>query len=225
MNHKDIFSNIYKNCEWGNDKNEIYDGSSGFGSSLEMTEKLYIPFLQHFIDSNKINSICDLGCGSSAYLKKFLNSLSNISYIGYDIYGDVINFNNLYFKNNANFDFITLDILKQKNEIKKADLFLIKDVFHHWSNNDIIQFMDYFIKNINYRYILITNSCDTLAVGSKDIATGKFRPISVKNFPLSQFNAKIVLEWGNPELFSDIEIDNKKIWIKYIFETSLIEKI
>ena len=44
-NKIDIFTNIYENKLWGDNKNNFYTGSSGSGSSLNQQIKTYIPFL------------------------------------------------------------------------------------------------------------------------------------------------------------------------------------
>ena len=57
----------------------------------------------------------------------------DIEYNGYDVYSDVISFLTSEY-NKPKFNFSHLDIFKDRNSIKNADLFIIKDVIQHWDD-------------------------------------------------------------------------------------------
>ena len=96
---EEIFTNIYENCEWGDNNNVEYTGSSGTGSDIDYNKKNYIPFLKKFITDNNIKNIVDLGCGDFICGKIIYDDL-DILYTGYDAYKKIIDYNwrYVYFK-------------------------------------------------------------------------------------------------------------------------------
>jgi SAM-dependent methyltransferase len=224
INHEIIFTSIYENCLWGDNKNLEYKGSSGFGSKLDLTQPVYIPFLKNFIVTNEIESIVDIGCGDFIFSKKIFDDIKNIKYVGYDIYKDLINYHNKTYKDSDKYKFIHLDILEKKDEIVNGDLFIIKEVFQHWTNNEIEFFLKFIIKNKKFKYILITNTCSSEEnsdlrpiISPSQKIDSRFRPLSAKFHPLKQFNPIILFLWGKEITY---EWNNK--WFPYRLETSLI---
>jgi len=59
---EEVFTNIYEKALWGNNGNQEYNGSSGYGSELDFNKDTYVPFLKKYIMYNDIKSIVDLGC-------------------------------------------------------------------------------------------------------------------------------------------------------------------
>ena len=88
------FKNIYEYSIWGDDKNSIYNGSSGGGSEFNYNINEYVPFIRNFITTNNIQIIADLGCGSCFNLISLYSDL-NIIYFGYDAYDKIIIYNQL----------------------------------------------------------------------------------------------------------------------------------
>ena len=88
------FKNIYEYSIWGDDKNSIYNGSSGGGSEFNYNINEYVPFIRNFITTNNIQIIGDLGCGSCNNLISLYSDL-NIIYFGYDAYDKIIIYNQL----------------------------------------------------------------------------------------------------------------------------------
>ena len=217
-NHKDIFTSLYKKCSWGNDKHFEYKGSSGPGSTKEIAQ-IYLFFLKYFIETNNIKSIVDLGCGTFNYSKIVYKEVKDLAYTGYDVYEDLIISLN---KEHANtqYSFINLDIYNEMEKIIDGELFIIKDVLQHWSNEEIIKFLRFIIDNKKFRYLLITNSCD-IKNEIKDIKTGKFRPLSINSYPLNKFNLVGLFKFGSTRLSSIVNTD---LWVQNILETSIFIK-
>uniref|UniRef100_A0A6C0APC6 Uncharacterized protein n=1 Tax=viral metagenome TaxID=1070528 RepID=A0A6C0APC6_9ZZZZ len=179
-----IFTNIYEQKIWGDNSNNIYSGSSGFGSKIEYN-KDYILALKKFIHEKNIESVVDLGCGDFITGPCIYDTL-NISYTGYDIYQKVIDFHKINNKN-TNYEFINLDFYNKKELIKTADLCIIKDVLQHWPLKYIYNFLDYLIDTKKFKYILICN-CSFQTEDNTNIELGQFRPLSLKYLPLSKYN-------------------------------------
>ena len=203
-NHIEIFTEIYESCQWGDDKNENYKGSSGSGSLLKNNENTYIPLLRAIIINNRITSVVDLGCGNWLSGKKIYDNL-NISYTGYDAYEKLINYNKLQY---PKYDFIHLDITTNIDKIKDAELYILKDVLQHWKNKDIYNFLDNVIKKKKCKYILICNdTADTRVISDNfDISDMKyhyqkhgilssFRPITAYLNPLKKYNPLVLTHY------------------------------
>jgi SAM-dependent methyltransferase len=219
-NHKNIFTSLYEKRAWGNDNHPEYKGSSGTGSTKELANG-YLIFLKNFVETNNIKSIIDLGCGTFKYNKIIYKNVKNLAYTGYDVYEDLITSLNKEYAN-TQYSFINLDIYNEMDKIIDGELFIIKDVLQHWSNEEIIKFLRFIINNKKFKYLLITNSChipNSMII--KDIQTGYFRPLSINSHPLNKFNLTGLFKFGSTSLSN---ITGTDIWIKNILETSILIK-
>lgn len=71
----------------------------------------------------------------------------------------------------------------------RADMMILKDVLQHWSNADIVSFLD---KNATrFKYTLITNT-QSQSFDNEDIETGQTRGLSAKFEPLKKYNPEIL---------------------------------
>ncbi len=149
---EEIFTKIYKEDLWGSSKTEENNKSfySGPGS-YNNTAVEYVDLISKFIKSNDINSITDIGCGDFNIGNQICQRMKLIKYTGVDIVPSLIerNVNNY---SNDKINFICANALTDK--IPVSDLLLIRQVFQHLSNEDILLV----IKNIfsRYKYIIIT---------------------------------------------------------------------
>lgn len=194
QDHIHIFSQKYESCEWGDNKNNKYKGSSGGGSSITFNQK-YINFLRNFIDQNNIKKVVDLGCGDwqSSYL---IYKNKDIQYYGYDAYEKII-INNQ--ENYPNYIFRHIDILNQIDLIEdNCDLFILKDVIQHWTCNEINFFMDKLLKTKKFKYILINNSCAQKYDNQDE--PYRSRPLSIKYQPLKKYNFKFLFNYNDKEV-------------------------
>ena len=217
FNNNDIikaFTEVYDTNTWGDNKDPKYKGSSGPGSALLYNEKTYIPFMNKFLKDYEIKSVVDLGCGDFI-VGPLLYENTNINYTGYDAYKGVIDHNNDKFKDKNNFKFIHSDFTTEldRQNLKIADLCIIKDVLQHLPNLTITNFMDYIIKSKKYKYILLINCYKTIPEKPEDtedserrnINPGEFNSLSALRHPLKQYNAKVIYKWDTKEV-SLIEI-------------------
>ena len=199
---EEIFTNIYENKIWGNNKNNEYSGSSGVGSSINYNKNTYIPFLKNFITTKDIKTVVDLGCGDFLCGSLIYDDL-DIIYTGYDVYNKIINYNkNIYTL--PKYNFIHLDFLNNKNSVLNGDLCILKDVLQHWSFEHIYTLLDYLVETKKYKYILITNCCNQLN-DTLDITDGKWRQLSSNFLPLKKYNATQIYKYDTKEV-SVIEI-------------------
>ena len=184
QNHSIIFDDIYRNEIWGKGQ------GSGGGSSPEITQK-YRVFLQNKIKELNINSVVDLGCGDWQFSK--LINWSNINYLGLDCVQKLIEKNNeLYKQENISFQYNDSTMEFDYT----ADLLIIKDVFIHWNNKQIKDFLDKILKDKNFKYLLITNQCAKDNLLNKDIQTGEFHNLDFNKEPFN-FNFPESFIWDN----------------------------
>ncbi len=152
---KKIFSSIYENCLWGTNDIAAYRGSSGSGSSVEYNKE-YIVYIQEFLYKYNIGSVSDIGCGDWR-IGETIFAKTNISYFGYDIYLDLIEYLKITHKYNSHLKFINIDVFEQRDQIEPTDLLLVKDVLQHWDDNSVSVFVEWIKTSKKFKYALITN--------------------------------------------------------------------
>ena len=129
-NHKEIFSSIYKNQVWGNVPNSpFYSG----GGSDEEYAKPYVEAIVRYIRENKIKSVVDLGCGDFRIGKEICEK-TRVNYMGIDVVPELVEYNKKNFASD-DVDFDQLNIVY--DPLPKGELYLIRQVFQHLSNQDI----------------------------------------------------------------------------------------
>lgn len=198
----DIFNNIYKSGGW----NKL---GSGEGSQIESTLD-YVPFIQEFLEKNNIKSVLDLGCGDWTFSKTI--DWSDIKYLGVDA-SEIVIKNNIEKYKNKNINFKCCNFLKEN--FGNYDLCIIKDVFQHLKNEEIINFKKQLKK---FKYILITNDYTEKNVDL--VNNGDYRAVNMSKEPLN-FPGKYVFRFDNKFTFlvnnneailseiDDIKLDKK----------------
>jgi len=181
---EDYFTIVYEKKEWGNNDNIEYSGSSGKGSFIEINKDTFVPFLKNYIINYKIKNIVDLGSGDFICGNLIYNDL-DIIYTGYDTYKKIIDYN-LKLYPLPKYNFIHLDFYNKKETIIKGDLCILKDVLQHWKINEIYTFLDYFVENKLFKYILICNCCNQTEDNPDN--EGRSTPLSIEFFPLKKYN-------------------------------------
>ena len=174
------FNTIYKYNLW------IFGSGSG---SIAINNKKYIEFLKTFLKNNKINNICDIGCGDWQLAKNI--DWTGMNYLGIDCVDTIIKNNLKHSK--TNIKFICKDILNYK--IPNAELYIIKDVLQHLSNSDITTLINKLTKN-NYRFIIIVNDVSTINL-NLNIKNGMYRPLDLNKSPFN-YTLKSIFEYREP---------------------------
>ncbi|MFA6119090.1 MAG: class I SAM-dependent methyltransferase [Parachlamydiales bacterium] len=180
-NSQKVFTNIYKKGIWG--KNENGRNYSGIGSTIRNTS-FYIIFMEHFIRSNNIRSVLDVGCGDWSFSKYM--DWKGISYLGVDVVKSIVIRNKKEFSQN-NIKFSHIDAVN--SDLPPADLMICKDVLQHLSYQDIKLFLKQITK---FKYCLITNDIDPKSQSNNsDITTGGYRPLDLTKKPFNLNGIKI----------------------------------
>lgn len=175
MSHKEIFTDIYDNNVWG--------GSGG--GSMPSVNQEYMALIQHFLKYNKIKTIVDYGCGDMSFSR--LMDWRDVKYTGIDCVKSVIE-NNIKLYSTENIGFVCDERIKHG-----ADLLLLKDVLQHWTNEQVVKFLDE--NTSNFKFVIITNnSGQTEDWQDSKMPHVQTRPLSAKFFPLKKYHAEIMLE-------------------------------
>ncbi len=165
------FNYIFKKNIWGS-----YESISGPGSEIQNTIVIrqQIPNL---IKKYNIKSILDIPCGDFHWFKEMD---IKIDYLGADIVDTIINENISKYSSDY-ISFKKLDITSEAIN-GKFDLIIIRDLFIHFSNDDIFKSLQN-IKESQSKYILTTNYNDSDI--NKNIVTGSFREINLMKDPFN----------------------------------------
>ena len=193
---KTIFHCIYEYSIWGDNSVNNYKGGSGGGSDLSYNLTTYVPFLNNFIKGHQIQSVADLGCGDFLCGPYIYDSLK-INYHGYDTYSNVIEYN---IKNFKNYTFHHIDIFNEWQQIKPADLCIMKDVLQHWRTEDIYTFLDSITLSKKFKYILICNCCGQEEDNIDLVVTGGFRKLSADFYPLQRYDPIKLYKYNTKEI-------------------------
>jgi SAM-dependent methyltransferase len=125
---KEVFTHIYRQNVWGRGDGGLY---SGPGSDPAVTAP-YVAAVHEFIQSERIRSIVDLGCGDFRVGIQFL--APELRYHGVDIVDDVVSRNRQRY-GSRNVTFSCVDATR--DELPAGDLCLVREVFQHLSNEQI----------------------------------------------------------------------------------------
>lgn len=172
---KKTFQNIYKNDKWGYLRYETApsDFYSGPGSYADELVNPYVSLVKELVSEKEIKTIADLGCGDFNVGSRIAPLV--IEYIGCDIVPELIRRNKKLF-GNTRCRFVRLDIVK--DDLPAADLCLIREVFQHLSNEEVMKVLP---KLRQYKYILITETIKRNEEGhNKDILHGSYRGVSLE---------------------------------------------
>ena len=154
---KKVMQQVYDLNLWGGSGSDLF--YSGEGSHESSLVEPYIKSIIDFLDGFKSPiTLCDLGCGDFNIGKQIVNKVG--LYHAIDIVPELIARNKQLFKFD-NLKFQTLDI--SKDQLPQADCVIIRQVFQHLSNNEIL---DTITKLNTYNYVIIT----------EHIPEGDFRP-------------------------------------------------
>ena len=196
---KNAFRHIYLSNHWQNYfKLDLQKSRSGPGSNLKYTSDMSRELEKFFVEKN-IKTILDIGCGDFIWMNLLLNKYYNYDkYLGLDIVDELIKNNNLKYSNDK-ISFKTFDLVK--DEIPKGfDIILIRDVFIHLKNEQIVNFLN-LLKNLDIKFFGVT-STPSLKKNNELKAVGRYRDINIEiePFNLKDFLHKIDEKNNNDSL-------------------------
>lgn len=131
----EVFRRIYAGGAWGADEKTGF--SSGTGSRGIIADE-YCDWVTRFIREKGIRSIADLGCGD-LYIGRTIVQNTGVNYVGVDIVPELVEHHRAAFAR-PGIAFECLDITK--DALPAADLCLVRQVFQHLSNAQILAALD-----------------------------------------------------------------------------------
>tara|TARA_B100001121_G_scaffold299618_1_gene308544 strand:+ start:117 stop:839 length:723 start_codon:yes stop_codon:yes gene_type:complete len=179
---KNTFKYIYLSNHWQNYfKSDSQDSKSGPGSNLKYTSEMSKELQKFFIEKN-IKTILDIGCGDFIWMNLLLNEYHIYDkYLGLDIVDELIKNNKKKYSNNK-ISFKTFDLVK--DEVPNGfDIILVRHVFIHLKNEQIINFLD-LLKNLNVKYFGVT-STPSLGKNNELKTVGRYRDINIEIEPFN----------------------------------------
>ncbi len=189
---KAVFNSIYKSYHWKDyNKPRAGESYSGFGSDKHLSDDIIFLF-KKFIEEKKIKTILDLACGDFNWMKNIImNNKKILSYTGYEIVDEITKSNvKLYSKENIFFK--TIDVIDDPLD-KKFDLIIIKDLFQHIKNSEIISIISKLKKNKSNFFAISTNPDIKNNVDLKNFGHHRYINIETEPFmlnnPLLSFTA------------------------------------
>ena len=182
---KKVFTSIYKSNHWvqnGGLLPKEFISISGHGSNIN-TEQFYnlVSNFTKALDFYKINSILDMPCGDFLWINEIIKK-KKINYLGIDIVDELINSNKKKYQSH-DIKFLSHDIVNFFTK-DKFDLVLIRDLFLHINNSDIVKIIEN-IKKMDVKYIAL-NSYNIEK--NKDVTIGQHRKVNllIKPFNLNK---------------------------------------
>lgn len=160
---KDVFADVYARNLWGNRKAGFYSGPG----SESVAADVYVANIAAFIADHQVTSIVDLGCGDFRVAQRILDGTT--SYLGIDIVAPLVEENTKRYAN-GQVSFRCLDIIAE--ELPPGGLCLIREVFQHLSNAEILQVIP---KLRNFRFVIYTDyqpGSEARCWPNRDIAHG-----------------------------------------------------
>jgi len=140
-----VFSEIYETRLWGVDEAERFCSGSGSRGHIA---KEYATFVRSFIKEHHIQSVADLGCGDFVIGSQIAEVVD--TYIGVDVVPELIEYLKIKYRLRGA-EFRCANIVE--DELPSAQLCLVRQVFQHLSNQQIVKVA---AKLTKYQYVLVT---------------------------------------------------------------------
>jgi hypothetical protein len=126
---------VYEKRFWGSgdDASDLYYSGSG---SYDPCVPEYVPLVKSIIQLRNVRTVTEIGCGDFAVARQYADDCTN--YLGLDVVKGLIERNKRMFGNDR-IKFRLCDATKQ--QLEPSDLCIIRQVFQHLSNADILKIL------------------------------------------------------------------------------------
>jgi hypothetical protein len=184
-----VFSAIYNKRVWGN--------GSGAGSS-EAEARPYLDAINSMIGFGGIRSVIDLGSGDG-----FIGSrIRSEVYTGLEVHApSVAQCKSAYPDRN----WLQVDFYHNRENIPSGDVLLLKDVFHHWPNEWVNDFLLWVLQERRWKRFIFTQDRNQIHP-NQECHLGGYRALDRALLPLAGFPVREALKYFQKSiLFLNLE--------------------
>ena len=153
--NREFFREVYRRNTWNGERSRSGPGSEGAFAQRK------VEVLRQWIETYKIRSLLDIGCGDFYWMRDLVPLLD--VYAGVDIVPELIAENNrLYATARVSFHEVDLTVERASAHLpqKEWDLITCLDVFGHLLNDEVLRLLTFLTRSSGARYLLITNRRD-----------------------------------------------------------------
>jgi hypothetical protein len=189
MDAASVFTDIYARDAW--------TGGSGPGSDPKFCEPL-VDWLSQYIHRERVDWIVDLGCGDCQWMPEVvMRTLTR--YIGIDCVLDVIHANKQ--RGHVALEFRWDQFATDPAAIPDADLYWCKDVLQHWTDAEIVSFLDRFFAAKPGARLLVCNCAGQTQSPRTLDQRWHFAPLSGTMEPLSRYSPERLFSWNGKHVY------------------------
>ena len=168
-----VFDTIYRKQLWG-------IGSGAGSNPVEMVP--WVEWLNDFIARNGITSVLDVGCGTGDVAAK----IEVAEYTGCDVVESLIR---QLRESQPHRNWFACDFYRDRHLLPSADVMILKDVLHHWTNEMIISFLDWVMMNAptKWSHVIVCGDNQQVESGA-DCPLGMYRALDPAMAPLNLYH-------------------------------------
>jgi hypothetical protein len=177
------FELIYQKRIWG--------GNSGPGSNVSKEARPYVDLVNTLIgwssEQGRPRSVVDLGCGDGSVGM----ALEGVAYVGVDCtLSNIQKLQTMYPKR----AWVHKDFFRERDSLPAGDWALCKDVFHHWPNWMVIEFLEWAVRVRKWKRLICTQDSHQV-IGGPDTYLGGYRALSHTMEPLARFQFRHIVSY------------------------------
>jgi hypothetical protein len=118
-------------------------------------------------------------------------ALEGVAYVGVDCtLSNIQKLQALYPKRS----WVHKDFFRERDSLPAGDWALCKDVFHHWPNWMVIEFLEWAVRTRKWKRLICTQDSHQV-VGGPDTYLGGYRALSHTMEPLARFQFKHIVSY------------------------------
>jgi RimJ/RimL family protein N-acetyltransferase len=136
--------------QWSSTKLKSFSAEKSFGTDeisvanleidrlkvqVHLGHKEDIKFISSYVEKNKTQTIVDIGCGPGHYLKSLSESLPHLQCLGVDVNSIFIEYAKQEYSSEKR-NFLKVDLLSQESPWPEADLYILRFMFQHFSEQN-----------------------------------------------------------------------------------------
>lgn len=188
-----VFDTIYRNKLW---HDQPYN--SGSGSDPNEAGRPYCEIMPAVLAILNPARVVDIGCGDGRILASLASSLPSIQWTGLDCVQEVIDRNAKAMPHHT-WRVNDLASVKAYQGLPQADVYLIKDVMHHWPSQAIGTFIRAIKQTKAPCSLIMTN--DRLQGTATDCELGGYRALDGRLDPLQAFQPKLLTTYLHKAIY------------------------